>query len=82
MSRFESKTGIVVWYYIVYTKRISLIILEDIHNRLFSLSRKLGICYIDNRNIRGSHLFKDGLHLLKLRKKILTNNFIFYLNNF
>ena len=40
---------------IVYT-RITLNILEDIHSRLVSLSRKLNICYIDNRNTRGLHL--------------------------
>ena len=56
---------------IVNTKIISLNILEDIDNRLVSLSRNLDIfldIYIDNRNIRDFHLFKDGLHLLESGK--------------
>ena len=32
--------------------------------------------YIDNGNVRGFCLYKDGLHLLESGKKILVNNFI------
>lgn len=60
--------------------RISLSIFEDIHNRLVHLSRNLNICYIDNRNIYGLDLFKEGLRLLECGKKLLANNVIFYLN--
>ena len=67
---------------IVYTKRISLNILEDIHNQLVNLSRNLDIYHIGNRNICGLHLFKDDLHLLESGKKIFANNIIFYLNNY
>ena len=67
---------------IKYTKRVSLNILEDIHNWLVSLSRNLDICYIVNHNIRCLHLFKDALHLLEYDRKILAKNFVFYLNNF
>ena len=56
---------------IVYTKRISLNILEDIHNQLVNLSRNLDIYHIGNRNICGLHLFKDDLHLLEFGKKYL-----------
>lgn len=49
---------------LVYTKRISLNILEDIHNRLVNLSRNLDIYHIDNRNIRSLHLFNDELQLI------------------
>lgn len=61
--------------------RISLSIFEDIHNRLVHLSRNLNIFYIDNRNICGLDLFKEGLRLLECGKKLLANNVIFYLNN-
>ena len=67
---------------IVYIKRIALQILNDIHDRLISLCKRLEINYIDNRNIRETHLFKDGLHLLETGKQILANNFVFNLNNF
>ena len=67
---------------IVYTKRISLNTLEDIHNPLVNLSRNLDICYFDNRDIRGSHLFKNGSYILESGKKMLVNKFKFYFNNF
>ena len=67
---------------IVYIKRIALQILNDIHDRLISLCKRLEINYIDNRNIRETHLFKDGLHLIDTGKQILANNFVFNLNNF
>ena len=67
---------------IVYVKRIALQILNDIHDRLVSLCKRLGINYTDNRNIRETHLFKDGLHLSDTGKQILANNFVFNLNNF
>lgn len=67
---------------IVITKRISCPSLEEIHEQLVSLCKKLEIVYIDNRNIFGIHLFKDGLHLLESGKQMLAKNFIFNLNNF
>ena len=35
----------------------------------------------DNKNIPTSGLFRDGLHLLEIRKRNLANNFIVNLNN-
>ena len=35
---------------------------------------------VDNRNIRGKHLYKDGLHLMEEGKIILARNLIFCLN--
>ena len=35
-----------------------------------------------NNNIRGIHLFKDGIRLLESGKIILANNFVFYLSKF
>ena len=54
---------------IVYTKRIVWQIFDDVHDRLVSLCERLEINYIDNRNIRETHLFKDGLHLLDTGKR-------------
>ena len=67
---------------IIYTKRIAWSILNDVHDRLLSLCQRFEINYIDNRNIREAHLFKDSLRLLDTDKRILANNFIFDLNNF
>ena len=41
---------------------------------------KLGVCYVDNRNIRRKYLWKDGLHLVESGKVILANNFLSYLS--
>ena len=65
---------------LVYTTRVSLSILERIHETLLSYCDLHNCIYIDNRNIRGKHLYKDGLHLLESGKEILANNFLFYLN--
>ena len=67
---------------IVYTKRVSLQLLIDTHEELTSLCKEPKIKYIDNRNISGEHLFKDGLHLIDSGKTIWANNFIYNLNNF
>ena len=67
---------------IAYTKRIAWQILDDVHERLVSLCNRLETNHIDNRNIRETHLFKVGLHLLDSGKRILANNFIINLNNF
>ena len=65
---------------LVYTTRIGLPVLERIHEMILHLCNKLGICYIDNINIRMKHLWKDGLHLVESGKVILANNFLSYLS--
>ena len=67
---------------LVYTTKISLPILERVHSLISNYCRENACFYIDNRNIRGFCLYKDGLHLLEVRKKILANNFIVNLNTF
>ena len=67
---------------LVYTTRLSLPIIERVHSLISSCCRENACFYIDNRNIRGSCLYKDGLHVLENGKKILANNFIVNLNNF
>ena len=65
---------------LVYTTRIGLPVLERTHEMIWHLCNKLGICYVDNRNIRMKHLWKDGLHLVESGKVILANNFLSYLS--
>ena len=64
----------------MYTTRLP--ILERVHNLISNYCRENACCYIDNRNIGGFCLYKDGFPLLEGRKKILANNFIVNLNNF
>ena len=61
---------------LVYTARIGLPVLEKTHEMIVHLCNKLGICYVDHRNIRRKHLWKDGLHLSESGKVILANNFL------
>ena len=61
---------------LVYTTRIGLPVLARTHEMIVNLCYKLGVCYVDNRNIRRKHLWKDGLHLVESGKVILANNFL------
>ena len=65
---------------LVYTTRINIGILEKIHVVIQNFCQEYGWFYVDNRNIRGKHLYKDGLHLMEERKIILARNLIFCLN--
>ena len=46
------------------------------------MCRDNSFIFIDNNNIPTPSLFRDGLHLLEVEKRILANNFIDNLNNF
>ena len=45
-------------------------------------SEKNGFVYIDNKEINGEHVWKDGIHLQENGKIILARNFIYHINNF
>ena len=59
---------------------IQLSVLEKTREVIVHLCNKLGICNIDNRNIRRKHLWKNGLHLVESGKVILANNFLSYVS--
>ena len=63
---------------LIYSTIIGLPVLERIEH----LCNKLGISYLDIKNIRRRHLWKDGLHLVESGKVILENNFLSYLNKY
>ena len=65
---------------IVFTTRVSLDILIQVHNKISNFCSTNGLYYIDNRNIRADCLYKDGLHLIDKGKIVLANNFIINLN--
>ena len=67
---------------LVYTKGIGLPVLERTHEMIVHLYYKLGVCYVDNRNISRKHLWEDGLHLVESGKVILANNFLSYLSKY
>ena len=65
---------------IVFTTRVSLDILIQVHNMISNFCGTNGLYYIENRNIRADCLYKVGLHLLDNEKIDLVNNFIINLN--
>ena len=65
---------------LVYTTRINIGILEKIHGMIQNFCQEYGWFYVDNRNIQGKHLYKDGLHPMKEGKIILARNSTFCLN--
>ena len=67
---------------LVYTKRITTEFLEDVHLKLVNVCKEMHVYFIDNRNITGFYLFRDGLDLLESGKKLLSNNFVSNCNNF
>ena len=45
-----------------------------------NFSQKQNWVYVDNRNMRGKHLYNDDLHLIEEGKTILDRNLIFCIN--
>ena len=54
---------------LIFTTRVSLEVLEKIHEKLHAFCSSYGLTYIDNRNIRGVHLCQDNIHLLQSGEK-------------
>ena len=67
---------------LVFSTNVSLSMLKQIQKKLVEMSGFLDFEYLDNRNIRGFCLYKEGLHLLEEGKKFLANDFLFYLNRY
>ena len=67
---------------IVFTTRVSLDILIQVHNMISNFCNTSGLYYIDNIYIRADGLYKDGLHLLDKGKIVSGNNFIVNLNQY
>ena len=66
---------------IVFTTKLDIRLLENVHVKLTNFCQCNNISIIDNRNIRSNHLYKDGLHLIEDGKRLLGNNFVSGLNN-
>ena len=59
---------------LVYTKRVELSVLDNLHLKLVELYSQYDVINI------GIHLYQDNLHLLHSGERILLNNFISTLN--
>ena len=67
---------------IVVNNKLTNAYISSVNQRISNMSRDNSYVFIDNNNIPTSSLFRDGLNLLEIGKRILANNFIDNLNNF
>ena len=67
---------------IVVNNKLASAYISSLNQRISNMCRDNSFVFIDNNNIPTSSLFRDGLHLLEVGKRILANNFIDNLNNF
>ena len=66
----------------VVNKKLTSAYISSVNQLISNMCRNNSFVFIDNNNIPTSGLFRDGLHLLEMGKRILANNFIDNLNNF
>ena len=67
---------------IVVNKKLTSAYISSLNQRISNMCRDNSFVFIDNDNIPTSSLFRDGLHLLEIGKRVLANNFLDNLNNF
>ena len=62
------------------TNRLAQDLLEELNKLIKNMFYIEGNCYVNNDNITGTNLFKDGLHLLDTGKQTLADNFVVNVN--
>ena len=67
---------------IVVNNKLTSAYISSVNQRISNMCRDNSFVFIDNNNIPTPSLFRDGLHLLEVGKRILANNFIDNLNRF
>ena len=67
---------------IVVNNKLTSAYITSVNQRISNMCRDNSFVFTDNNNFPTSSLFRDGLHLLEVRKRILANNFTDNLNNF
>ena len=66
---------------IAFNKILPYTVIKKVNEKIVDMCKKNGTAFTDNGNISNTDLYQDGLHLLGRGKCLLTNNFIFALNN-
>ena len=66
---------------IVVNNKLTSAYIPSANQRISNMCRDNSFVFIDNSNITTSSLFRDGLRLLEVGKRILANNFIDNFNN-
>ena len=67
---------------IVVSNKLRSAYILNVSQCISNICRENSFVFIDSNNIPTSSLFRDGLHLLEIGKRILANNFIDNLNIF
>ena len=66
----------------VVNNKLTSAYITSVNQHISNMCPYNSFTFIDNNNIPTSSLFRDGLHLPEVGKRILANNFIDNLNNF
>ena len=66
---------------ITVNNKLTSVYISSVNQRISNTCQDNSFVFIDDNNITTSSLFRDGLHLLEIGKRILTNNFMKNLNN-
>ena len=72
----------VLIFRIVVNNKLASAYISSVNQRISNTCRDNSFAFTDSNNIPTSSLFLDGLQLLEIGKRILSNNFIDNLNNF
>ena len=67
---------------IVVNNKLTSAYISIVNQCISNMCRDNSFVFIDNNNIPTSSLFRDSLHLIKIGKRILANNFMDNLTNF
>ena len=67
---------------ITFCKNVEHGRIDRVNRMIKEESEKNGFIYINNDEINGNNVWKDGIHLEESGKVILANNFIDHINNF
>ena len=67
---------------LVVNNKLTSVYISSENQRISNMCRDNSFVLTDINNIPTSSLFRDGLHLLEIGKRVLANNFIDNLNNF
>ena len=66
---------------IIVNNELASAYISSVNQRISNMRRGNSFDFLDNNNIFTSSLFRNGLHLLEIGKRVLANNFIDNLNN-
>ena len=66
---------------IIVNNELASAYISSVNQRISNMRRDNSFVFLDNNNISTSSLFRNGLYLLEIGKRVLANNFIDNLNN-